>query len=91
MRVGLLGRGETNWAGAGNWAVVGSGLGRKGRLDCLRFSWFGFGSRELVGCRPGRGEGGPQGEEIKGEVGWAGLGWFGCWVLGQTRVGLGWV
>jgi len=44
-RVGLrrwTGPGKMNWAGAGNWAVVGSELGRKGRLGCLRFSWFGF-------------------------------------------------
>ena len=29
-------------AGLGNWAAVGSGLGRKEGLGCLRFSWVGF-------------------------------------------------
>ena len=32
LRAELLGRRETNWAGAGNWAVVGSGLGRKRKV-----------------------------------------------------------
>ena len=62
LRAELLGRRKTNWAGAGNWVVVGSGLGRKRKvgLPPVSLVWVlitgagGLQARERRGWAAGR-------------------------------------